>query len=288
MGVDGETTHISAAANGFACACTCPACGGALVARQGRVREHNFAHASGDECPHAVESALHLAAKDILAARREIVLPAVVAVLLHGREITIAPQRCWSVESVEVEQRLGPIVPDLIVRINGRELLIEVKMTHGVDADKLRKIRELGVSYVEIDLSGIERALVCDKHEKIVVDGVEYKRWLHNLRAEKERRRILYEATLLEAGYRGLALHVDGSPIPARTWKHKPYANVIDDSIACEHMITVGDPWVACDGFRAIGKPRPPQSVSPRPPLEAFEHPEEDDPMRAADRWLNE
>ena len=53
-------------------------------------------------------------------------------------------------------------------------------------------------------------------------------------------------------------------------------------------MIALGsDIGVACDGFRALGKPRPPETVVPRPPPVAFEHPEEEDPMRAVGRWLD-
>ena len=71
----GELAHVSEVQNGLKCACTCPVCDGALVARQGKVKEHHFAHASGEECRHAAETALYLAAKDMLAKRKEIALP---------------------------------------------------------------------------------------------------------------------------------------------------------------------------------------------------------------------
>ena len=47
-----------------------------------------------------------------------------------------------------------------------------------------------------------------------------------------------------------------------------------------------GDVGVICAGFRALGVERPAAEGVPRPPPEAFEHPEEDDPMRALERWL--
>ena len=187
-----------------------------------------------------------------------------------------------------MERKLQSIVPDVVVEISGRRLLVEVTVTHGVDGEKLRKIRELGLSCVEIDLSDAERSLAREELEKLVVDENSQKRWLHNVRAHEELRKLLSEATLLPSVYRGLALHVDRCPIPARTWKGKPYANVIDDCTGCEHMLTLGDIGVACDGFRALGKLRPPETVVPRPPPQAFEHPEEEDPMRAVVRWLEE
>ena len=290
LGANGETTHISEAENGLKCACKCPTCGGALVAKQGKVVEHHFAHASGDECQHAVETALHLAAKDILALRKEIVLPAVeVHSRYTSRRTAIAPERRYVIETVAVERKLGSIIPDVIVQINGRELLVEVTVTHGVDREKLTRIRELGVSCVEIDLSDTERGLAREELEKIVADGITHKRWLHNVRAEQMGRRILSEATLLPSVHRGFAWHVDGCPIPARTWKQNAYANVIDDCTGCDHLLNAAsDVGVICDGFRALGKPRPPQTLVRRPPPEAFEHPEEEDPMQAVGRWIDE
>ena len=46
----GRLAHISEIENGKACHCTCLACDEALVARQGRIREHSFAHQSGTQC----------------------------------------------------------------------------------------------------------------------------------------------------------------------------------------------------------------------------------------------
>ncbi len=291
IGANGESAHVSEVQNGLKCACICPTCHGPLIARQGKVVEHHFAHASGDECQHAAETALHLAAKDILKVRKEIALPAVQILPSYGfPHIEIAPKRRYPVESVAVEQRLGSIIPDVIVRIKGRELLVEVTVTHGTDRAKIRKIRELGMSCVEIDLSDTDRDLAREELEKIVVDGTGHKRWLHNVHAEEWRRRKLSEGTLLYSVHRGFAWHVDGCPIPARVWRGKHYANVIDDCLGgCEHLLNASsNVGVVCDGFRALGKPRPPQTHGTRPPPEAFGHPDEEDPMEAVGRWLDE
>ena len=287
VAANGEPAHISEVENGLKCACACPVCDGALVARQGEIREHHFAHATGEECPHAAETALHLAAKDILAKRKEIVLPEVAVNASYGfPRILIAPQRRYAIESAEVERKTGSIIPDVIVEYGGRELLVEVTVTHGVDDDKLRRIRELGLSCLEIDLSDAPRDLGREELEKIVVDGTAHKRWLHNVRANEARNKKLSEATLLLSVHRGLAWHVDGCPIPARVWKRNAYANVIDDCIGCEHMLAAGDIGVMCDGFRALRRPRPAAETAPHPPPEAFEDPEEDDPMQALGCWL--
>lgn len=265
-------------------------CCGDLVAKQGKVQEHHFAHAKGAECAHALETALHLAAKDILAKRREIVLPTVEIGFRHSTWRTvIAKERRYEIESVAVERKLGSIVPDVIARIKGRELLVEVTITHGVDDQKLKKIRDLRLSCVEINLTQVQRDLWRENLEKMVVDDGSRKRWLHNVRANEERKKKLSEATLLKSVHRGFAVHADGCPIPARIWNGKPYANMTDDCTGCDHMLTLSfDVGVFCDGFRRLGKPRPPAKVALRAPTEAFEHPEEEDPMRAVERWLYE
>ena len=292
IGADGKLTHISETKNGLKCACTCPACDGALIARQGKVREHHFAHASREECPHAVETALHHVAKDILAVRKELVLPAIMFPSLYTRPHSksyLAPQRRYSIESVAVEQRLGSIIPDVIVKINGRELLVEVTVTHGVDRDKLSKIRELGLSCLEIDLSKTNRGLTREKLGKIVVDGIAHKRWLYVDRIEERARKKLSEGTLLFL-QQGVPQHVDGCPISTKTDKKEvPYAYVNHDCVKCDHgLVTSLEFGVICDGFRALGKPQPPRAHGTRVPPEAFEHPVEKNPMRAVGRWLDE
>ena len=240
---------------------------------------------------------MHLAAKDVLAARKEIVLPAVEIPRRYTRKREeVVSERRYRVESVVVERKLGSIVPDVFVEIGGRDLLVEVTVTHGPDKEKLRKIRDLGVSCVEIDLSRTERGLDREELEKIVVDDAGQKRWLHNVRAEERGRRRLSEAVLLPSrhGWKPKGYYfgerVDGCPIAARrTWPGKPYAFVVYDCGSCDHGLAASlEVGVICDGFRALGKPMPKQAVFYRPPPEAFEHPEEEDTMRAVERWLDE
>ena len=253
---------------------------------------------AGTNASIAVETALHLAAKDILAVRKELALPAIKIPSLYTRPHSksymdehspeLAPQRRYSIGSVAVEQRLGSVIPDVIVRINGRELLVEVTVTHGIDRDKLRRIRDFGVSCLEIDLSGIDRGLTREELEKIVVDGIAHKHWLYNVRAEERGRSMLSEGTLLFL-QQGVPLHVDGCPISNKKDKKEvPYAYVNHDCVKCDHgLVASVEVGVICDGFRALGKPQPPREQGIRVPPEAFEHPVEEDPMRAVGRWLD-
>lgn len=298
-GANGEIVHISKVRNGRKCACTCPACGGALIAKQGKVREHHFAHASGDECPHAVETALHLAAKDILAVRKELVLPAI-KIPSHYMRLDsesymdehspeLVPQRRYCIESVTVEKRLGSITPDLIIKISGREILVEVTVTHGVSKDKLRKIRNLGLSCLEIDLSDLDRSPSCEELKEVIVDGITHKRWLYNVYAEKRGRNMLSEAILLFKVPQSIPLRVEGCPVSTKMdCKGISYAYINFHCKKCDYLLNTNrNIGVICNGFRVLGKPPPPQKLGIRVPPEAFEHPEEKNSMRALGRWLN-
>jgi hypothetical protein len=116
-------------------------------------------------------------------------------------------------QTVELERRLGRIVPDvagslaeprprifsgIATRVQrgdheeedeqhdeflahwSETVLIEVAVTHKVDEEKLRKIQHLDLPTLEIDLSSIGGRLTPDGLRKLVIDGLEGKRWLHH------------------------------------------------------------------------------------------------------------
>lgn len=242
---DGKPIHVSHVPRGLSCGCICPACGARLVAKQGQFREHHFAHATGDPCRYARETALHLAAKEILAARKEIVLPTV-KVQMYAQTLVIAPEKRYQLDSTKLEHRVTNIVPDVLAHVAGRPLLIEVRVTHEVDGHKLKRIQNLNVSAIEIDLSGAPRNLLPEDLEELVVEAGPHKRWVHNVVAARKREQVLSEATVRPMIERGFALHVDGCPLPARVWNGKPYANVVDDCTGCEHALEIADRSVIC------------------------------------------
>lgn len=61
----GRLVNVDNVPVGDKCGCFCPACKEPLIAKnQGTRRKHHFAHQSGAECDYAVESMLHILAKD--------------------------------------------------------------------------------------------------------------------------------------------------------------------------------------------------------------------------------
>lgn len=185
----GVLRHVDEVGRGLACDCVCPACGARLVAKQGSVLAHTFAHESGSDCAHGVETALHLAAKEILLKERWLMLPALIEKAqaldssgrLHGSERSL-PQHQMSFDEVTSEVRLGRVVPDIVATGPGTKLLVEVAVTHFVrDApEKLARLVGIGIPAIEIDLSSMSQGWCPDMLREAVLKQVENKSWLFN------------------------------------------------------------------------------------------------------------
>lgn len=88
------------------------------------------------------------------------------------------------IDNVMLEKRIelsdgSYITPDVVVETFGRQLIIEVKVTHAVDETKIGKLIDEGLSAIEIDLSGF-RLSVLEEVERAVLTTVSQKKWLYN------------------------------------------------------------------------------------------------------------
>jgi hypothetical protein len=253
-----QLVHVSQVEGGKACGCLCPSCRAELVARKGTRVVHHFAHASGAECAHAVETALHLAAKAAIERAGYFVIPAVrLEFGSYKAPWTLAEAQRIVPDGIALEQRLGGVVPDVVLTVVGRPLLVEVAVTHHVDHEKAQRLAAAGLSTVEVSIGHLARDASESAIGAAVVDGVEHKRWVFNARRERERGRVYAAAAQLPIVRRGFAVHVDGCPLPARVWRGKPYANVVDDCINCEFCVEAGlggtdDGVLLCLGHRRI------------------------------------
>jgi hypothetical protein len=72
----GALAHIDEVDNGKASGCFCLACNEGLIARQGDVLAHSFAHPSGTQCDHALEAMLHGVAVELIDRQWQLVTPA--------------------------------------------------------------------------------------------------------------------------------------------------------------------------------------------------------------------
>lgn len=146
-----------------------------------------------------------------------------------------------SFDEVIVEKNIEEIRPDILIMFKGAPLIIEIKVTHGVEENKLNKIKELNISALEIDLSQIDRDIDFDKLVDIIVNGTKQKKWLIHRKQESVYSNLLQYSEYRHSIQRGFANHIDNCPIKARVWKGKAYANMIDDCWYCKYCIEVSD-----------------------------------------------
>ena len=197
---DRELVSVYDVVKGLPCKCTCPGCGGQLIARQGEQKQWHFAHYNAEECSTGYQTSIHLLGKEIIKRNKKILVP---VTKYKGDVINceydnypygynINNKMCYGfgryetalvigmlektaytevlLDDVYLEQKEGDIIPDIVVVAKGRKILIEIYVTHKVDAEKLKKIKSLGLSCIEIDLSKIDRGITEDVLEEKIYD----------------------------------------------------------------------------------------------------------------------
>jgi hypothetical protein len=142
------------------------------------------------------ESALHLAVKKIIEDAGTMTLPEMKVTVSRERWPHTAERR-WveaakevRFDRIELEHRLGRVVPDVVAMIGSHCMLIEVVVTHPVGEDKLDVLRKLGVPCMEINLSRSSGQIRFAELRKLVLDDLDLKRWLHHPRIDKARQAL--------------------------------------------------------------------------------------------------
>lgn len=252
---DGVATSIENVESGLKCGCICPSCGEPLVAKKGSKRMHHFSHYSGHNCEYGYETSLHLAAKEILSTANRIMLPAVYIQFPNSPK---APElycesKEISIERVELEKRFQDVIPDVVIYAGGKQLFLEVYVTHTIDDIKLKKLKQADISTIEIDLSKKEHSISLEELRSILLDNSEEKKWVYNSIANKYLGYFYAAADQRDVISRSFAFHVDNCPIKARTWHGKPYANFIDDCNGCKYCISYQfEGGMLCSGRRRV------------------------------------
>lgn len=174
--------HVTEVERGLACDCCCAVCGEPVIARQGDVREHHFAHCSNDQpCASNYESDLHRFAKRVIIEAHGLVVPVDKAAARtlglagdEGRRILLA---CTAIEE---EVAMGNRRPDLLAATTtGASVAIEIAYSSFCDSQKRRDYEAMRLPALEIDLrvftpAAFDVALV--KHA--LIEDVVCKNWL--------------------------------------------------------------------------------------------------------------
>lgn len=173
---------VSEVARGLACECRCVVCNDPLIARQGAVREHHFAHASGREpCDASHESLLHRFAKQLIQDAGGLMVPLDDQV---GNLLGISPAVSLAarlpLHRVELEKAVGEVRPDLLGHTDlGVAVAIEVAYSSFCDMLKVEEFVRLGLPVLEIDLRAFTpEAFSPEAVKQAVLEAVAGKEWL--------------------------------------------------------------------------------------------------------------
>jgi competence protein CoiA len=189
MDKKGRIRSVEEVTRGLACECSCPSCGAPVIARQGAVREWHFAHAAESDCKGGMETALHLAAKQLLLESSGLTIPEIRVqreVQLPdgrvGKGEAYRPEQWVDFQSVEAEKTVGTIRPDIVVAIGPKILFIEIAVTHFVDKEKRSTLASYDVPTIEIDLASYQGGnWTWDLLRNYVIENAQLKRWVHFL-----------------------------------------------------------------------------------------------------------
>lgn len=184
-----QIRSIDEVTRGLSCECRCPSCGEDVVARQGEVREWHFAHISTIECSNGAETALHLAAKQILLQHQGVSIPVRTVTesirLADGRTGTgeVSRPGVWlDFNDTDEEVSFGSIRPDIVAALNNTYFFIEIAVTHFVDEQKKQLFYELNMPTLEIDLASLkETRWTWELLEDTVINSTDYKTWINML-----------------------------------------------------------------------------------------------------------
>lgn len=182
---------VEEVSRGRACECVCPQCGCELVAKKGEVLAHHFSHLVRGKfnpapCHHALETSVHLMAKQVIAERGGLRIPALVisdtGLTLAGSEKfvrkEVIEEQWLAFGAVRLEHRIDPLRVDIVGYCKGQPFIIEVTVANPLTAAKREQLRSFGIPALEIDLRGISYDVSSAALEADVVDGVRKKKWL--------------------------------------------------------------------------------------------------------------
>lgn len=188
---NGNLISINEVKSGLKCDCFCPVCNSQLVARKGKIKVHHFAHYNSNECESYGESMLHLLAKKIIEENKYIMVPS-----FSVKTGDYSEKKKIKFEKVSVERDFKDIRPDIIAwKDSSSFCFIEITVTHGIEEDKLLKIKNYNISTLEINLSDYynsNRLFDYLEFQNLILNNLSYyKRWIYDKNENKNLKKHL-------------------------------------------------------------------------------------------------
>ena len=164
------------------------------------------------------------------------------------RDHLISPAREIFIDDVAVEQNYGSIIPDVAVYADGKKFFVEIYVTPAVDAEKLAKLEQAGISTIEIDLSKTDRYIQAADLSEVLLGNSENKKWIFNTQVDKYYQAFLQVSEKRRIFRKGRVDYTDFCPRKLHWVNGKPCASQLDDCFNCDYQFEVGDNYVLCMG----------------------------------------
>ena len=152
------------------------------------------------------------------------------------------------IDEVDVEQNHGSIIPDVAVYAGGKKFFVEIYVTHAVDVEKLSKLKQSGISTIEIDLSKADRYIQAADLSEVLLGSSENKKWIFNTQVDKYYQAFLQVSEKRRISHKGHVAYTDFCPRKLHWVNGKPCASQLDDCFNCDYQFEVGDDYVLCMG----------------------------------------
>ena len=258
---DNVLTCISDVKSGLKCGCICPQCHSVLIAHKGKKNIHHFNHYNSKECEKGYQTSLHLLAKEIISNEKRIVIPPVSYSFNYNNKFIDISETEVQIDKVELETKTGDIIPDIVLYHGKQILLIEIYVTHTINEEKLNKIKSLGLSTIEIDLSQTDREISYEDLKNILINSYSEKQWIFNKFVTSNVEKLynvskIYPVICRRTSYNRVVYHIDNCPKKARNYYGSPYANVELDCYECEYFIEddMYNPLYEPESIRCVGQ----------------------------------
>ncbi len=146
----GRLLHIDDAVRGKECNCICPGCGDQMVAKQGKVKEHHFAHATSEK-KSCYMTMVHRFFQEYFYEKKFLDIAAIkLSVLDNAIEI---PCRKIKIINAQLEAKIGNFRADVLLLTNIGEIAIEIFVTNKCKDEKINFYKKNNIAAIEYDFS---------------------------------------------------------------------------------------------------------------------------------------
>ena len=149
---DGTLRHVSDVPPGRACGLRCPACGGKLIAKRGKILQGHLAHATHTSCVEekAADLGMRAAAAALLAAHGRVLVPELRHFVSDTQIETLAPPSVVAIEEPQRCSKVGEARADLRFRAGDLTVAVFFRIHSPTPTARALEVAADGAALLEI------------------------------------------------------------------------------------------------------------------------------------------